>query len=144
MWGDRPSKLTGVGKRKGPERVRCPSCEMRVERVNEEPDSCQMGLFRDGLNTKAKREGSVSVFLSNLPNFPHGCPDSHLKKKPSRWFLQALCQRWCEERAPLSLAVNPEDSGWAILRHLQDIWSCIFPLSLWAQVHHHYYAFDLL
>lgn len=92
---------------------------------------------------KPKRGGSVSMFLSNLPKFPHGRPDSDFFFfffRRSCWFLQARCQRWYEERAALSPAVNPRDWRWATERHLWDIWYCIFQLGLWAQVHHHHYA----
>lgn len=42
--------------------------------------------------------GSVSVFLSNMPNLPHERPRSC-------WFLQAGCQRGYKEGAALSRAV---------------------------------------
>lgn len=87
---------------------------------------------------KKRRIGfNVSFQPAKLPSWTSW---QSLKKSQSCWFLQACYQRWYEERAPLSLAVNPMDSRWATERHLQDIWYCIFPLSLWAQVHHHYHA----
>lgn len=64
------------------------------------------GLKAENKMAKKNPKEDQFQFLSNLTEFPHGCPD---RKNRSCWFLQARCQRCCEQSAPLSPAVNPRD-----------------------------------
>lgn len=138
--GQRDRQVDGQSEITGSERK-----TLRVRRMQRRPDArraCSGKVY--GLRaeqkkaTKKRRRISFSVSFQPARN---SLVDvlTVIKKKKSRccWFLQAHCQRWYEESAPLSPAVNPTDSRWATERHLQDIWYCIFHLRLWAQLHHH-------